>query len=63
VVHPDDSDACAVRSTLTTSTGSGHGEDRSCCHILGATGSALQLGGEFENATKYSYSTKHFYIY
>jgi hypothetical protein len=58
VVHPKDSDACDVRSTTATCACFGRDEgDRSYCHLPGATGSALRLGGEFENATKFSYGT------
>jgi hypothetical protein len=37
--------------------------DRSYCHLPGATRSTLRLGSEFENATKFSYGTKYYYIY
>jgi hypothetical protein len=64
VVHPDVSDVCDVRSTTATSAGSRRGEgDRSYCPIPGAMGSTLQCGGEFQNATNFSYGTKHSNIY
>jgi hypothetical protein len=58
MVHPEDPVVCDVRSTTATSAGSGRGEgDHSYCPVPGATGSTLQRGGEFKNATNFSYGT------